>query len=56
MENQKDYLVSFGSSIKMLDNGNVGGYLVMFSGPKDPDLYGDYFTPETDFGSAKSLG
>jgi HK97 family phage major capsid protein len=56
MENQKDYLVSFGSSIKMLDNGNFGGYLVMFSGPKDPDLYGDYFTPETDFGSAKSLG
>ena len=49
-------LVSFGSAIKMLENGNIGGHLALFSGESDPDLYGDYFTPETDYGSAKSLG
>lgn len=39
----------------MLENGKVGGYLVRFSGPKDPDLYGDYFTKSTDYGIFKEL-
>lgn len=43
-------LVLFGGAVKALDdNGKVGGYLVRFSGPTDPDLTGDYFTSATDF-------
>lgn len=34
----------------MLPGGKVGGYLVTFSGPNDPDLTGDFFTAETVFG------
>lgn len=45
-----DFLVSFGSEIKMQDNGHFGGYLVRFSSPDSPDLAGDYFTKDTDFG------
>jgi HK97 family phage major capsid protein len=26
----------------------IGGYLVVFGSPEERDLYGDYFTPETD--------
>lgn len=43
-------LVYFGSPVKMLPNGKVGGYLVRFSGPLDPDLTGDFFTKDTVFG------
>ncbi len=45
-----DSLVWFGSAAKALGDGRVGGYLVRFSGPNDPDLTGDFFTPDTDFG------
>jgi hypothetical protein len=38
-----------GGAVKALGNGRVGGYLILFSGPKDPDLQGDYFTKSTDF-------
>ncbi len=41
-----EHLIAFGSAIKSLGNGRVGGYLVAFGGK---DLEGDYFTPETDF-------
>jgi hypothetical protein len=47
-----DVLVNYGGAIKSLDNGHIGGYLVRFSGPNDPDLTGDFFTPDTDFGFA----
>ena len=47
-----DELVFFGGEVKALRDGRVGGYLVRFSTQDDPDLTGDYFTPETDFGSA----
>ena len=43
-------LINFGSAIKSLDNGRIGGYLVMFSNAKSPDLAGDFFTADTDFG------
>lgn len=51
METQSpDRLVYFGSPVKMLPGGKVGGYLVTFSGPSDPDLVDDFFTKETEFG------
>lgn len=45
----EDTLVFDGGAVKALGNGKVGGYLVLFSGPNDPDLQGDYFTKSTDF-------
>jgi hypothetical protein len=48
--NDQNDTIYFGSQVKMLPNGKVGGYLVRFSGPSDPDLVGDFFTKETVFG------
>jgi HK97 family phage major capsid protein len=45
-----EVLVSFGGEIKVLGDGKVGGYLVRFSTPNDPDLEQDFFTKDTDFG------
>jgi phage head maturation protease len=42
-------LINFGAEVKALGGGKVGGYLVKFSTADDPDLVGDFFTPETDF-------
>jgi HK97 family phage major capsid protein len=51
-----DEFIYFGDSVKAteLDNGDVklGGYLIRFGNPNQPDLTGDYFTPDTDFGDA----
>jgi phage head maturation protease len=44
-----DTLAYYGGAVKALGGGKVGGYLVLFSGPDDPDLQGDYFTKSTDF-------
>lgn len=45
-----DLLVYQGGAVKTLDDkGMVGGFLVLFSGEVDPDLYGDHFTAKTDF-------
>lgn len=44
-----DTLVYYGDAVKALGGGKVGGYLVRFSGPEDPDLQGDFFTKSTDF-------
>lgn len=54
MMSLEDGLVTFGTAVKALDNGRVGGYLVRFSTDKDPDLAGDFFTPDTDFGNHKT--
>ncbi len=35
------------TTVKMLAEGRVGGYLVVWGGPNQPDLHGEYFTPET---------
>jgi HK97 family phage major capsid protein len=43
-----------GGNIKQLEDGRIGGYLVTFSDADSPDLEGDFFTPDTDFGGAKS--
>lgn len=48
-----DMLVSYGDAVKALDEGVVSGYLVRFSTDKDPDLTGDFFTKDTNFGDAK---
>lgn len=44
-----DELITFGSEVKALGNGKIGGYLVRFSDENTPDLAGDYFTKSTDF-------
>ncbi len=44
-------VVFSGSAVKALGDGRVGGYLVYFGDPAQPDLTGDYFTKSTDFGS-----
>lgn len=45
-----DRALVFGGMIKALDdNGSVGGYAVLFTGPTDPDVTGEYFTKSTDF-------
>lgn len=54
MMSLEDGLVTFGASVKALGDGKVGGYLVRFSTDKDPDLTGDFFTKETDFGEHKT--
>lgn len=37
-------------AVKSLDErGRVGGYLVVWGNRQQPDLHGEYFTPQTDF-------
>lgn len=45
-------LLAFGDSVKFLNDEKtrIGGYAVRYTGPSDPDLYGDFFTSSTDFG------
>ena len=47
-----DELIALGGEVKSLDGGKVGGYLVRFSTASDPDLIGDFFTKDTNFGPA----
>ena len=44
-----DQLIHLGSSIKMTDQNEVSGYLVLYGSPKEADFEGDYFTKDTDF-------
>jgi hypothetical protein len=39
-----------GGALKAYNDGRVGGYLVVFTGPNDRDSYGEYFTRDTDYG------
>lgn len=52
IEMADDSLLFDGGAVKALGNGKVGGYLVRFSDENNPDLEGEYFTAETDFGDA----
>lgn len=45
-----DVLIAYGGEIKSLGGGRVGGYGVLFGTAQDPDLAGDFFSAETDFG------
>jgi HK97 family phage major capsid protein len=47
-------IVVMGDTVKALPDGRVGGYLVRFSTAADPDITGEFFTAETDFGGAKN--
>lgn len=51
---EQETLIAYGDTVKALGDGRIGGYLVRFSGPKDPDLQGEFFTRDTAFGPAKS--
>lgn len=42
-------ILAFGSEIKALGDGKIGGYLVRFTDSDKPDLTGDFFTKDTDF-------
>jgi HK97 family phage major capsid protein len=42
-------LVAFGGATKALADGRLGGYLVVYSDARAPDLEGDFFTADTDF-------
>ena len=44
-----------GGAVKALGEGKIGGYLVRFTDATSPDLTGDYFTGETDFGGYSEL-
>ncbi len=50
-----DELVSFGGEIKALGGGKVGGYLIRYSTPNDPDLTGDYFTKDSEIRTPATL-
>jgi HK97 family phage major capsid protein len=41
-----------GGAVKALGDGRVGGYLILWGNPKNTDLEGDYFTPDSDLGWA----
>jgi len=45
-----EMLIAFGSEIKALGEGRIGGYLVRFTNADDPDLEGEFFSAQTDFG------
>jgi len=53
-EEETEELVYYGEPVKALGDGRVGGYLVRFTSDDDPDLTGEYFTKDTDFGDASS--
>ena len=40
------------TAIKSLseDGDKIGGYLIVFGGPEQPDLQGEWFTPQTELG------
>jgi HK97 family phage major capsid protein len=43
-------MIYFGDAVKALGDGKVGGHLVRFSTDEDPDLTGDFFDKDTDYG------
>jgi hypothetical protein len=47
-------LIVYGGAVKALGGGRIGGYLVRFSTDEDPDLEGEFFTKETDFGESET--
>ena len=45
-----DLLTVYSDAIKSDKLGTVKGYLVRFGSADTPDLEGDFFTPNTDYG------
>ena len=52
-ENQ---LIHLGSNVKMTENNEVSGYLVLYGSPDEADFDGDYFTDKTDFDLVEGKG
>lgn len=50
LEVDNDELVYQGDAVKALGDGKLGGYLVRFSSDTDPDLTGEFFTKDTNYG------
>lgn len=50
MEAHEEQVKAITGGLKMLDNGKLGGYAVLFTDENTPDLVGTYFTKDTDFG------
>lgn len=48
---EDEILICYGGEVKALPDGKLGGHLVRFGTPQDPDLVGDYFDATTDFGA-----
>ena len=48
-----DKPIYIGGTVKALDNGVIGGYLVSFTDEGQRDLVGEYFTKDTDFWTDK---
>jgi len=44
-----DTLLTFGSALKLYEDGRIGGYLVKFTDPQHHDLEGEYFDGATDY-------
>ena len=51
-----DNLIYYGGAVKALGDGKIGGYLIRYSDETQPDLVGDFFSPETDLGAASIPG
>jgi len=43
--------IYYGTAVKDLGNGKVGGYALLYTTSSDPDLVGDFFTPDSNFKS-----
>ena len=52
VEPEDEQLVYFGDTVKALGDGKLGGYLVRFSSDSEPDIEGDFFDKNTDYGDA----
>jgi phage head maturation protease len=47
--NPTPIMAAYGGQIKALGSGRIGGYLVAFTNPQNPDLAGEYFDAQTFF-------
>lgn len=55
MNEETERPVSLGGEVKALGDNRIGGFLVRFTSPDEPDLEGDYFDASTYFGEVKSV-
>ena len=51
----EDNLIAFGSEVKALPDGKIGGYLIRFTKHTATDLEGDYFDADTDIHTPTEL-
>lgn len=51
----QDILIAFGGEIKAMDDRRLAGWAVKFTSADDPDLAGDFFADDTEYGPADKL-